>query len=426
MRTVLLTGPGGAGRTTVAAATAVAAARGGTATLLLTTDATDTAGAALGTPTGPVPVTPLPGLTVLRPDPAAGFRADLLALQRHASATLDMLGTAPFHDDELTPLPGSRELALLRALCEAAAGPHELVVADLPATTEALGTLALPERLRRYLRRLLPQERLAARALRPVLGRLARLPMPADGLYEAAGRWDVALATAQSVIEDPGTTVRLVAEPGESGAEAVRTAAAGLALHGLRMDGLIANRLVPESSADPWLGGLAAAQRKTLDAWAGSGGDGAGPGGACGPLYRIAHLGREPRGLDDLAALAAAAGPAGLPGAGPRTAPERSSAPRTPERPAPGTPAGTPPWPLTDHRADEGVLVWHIPLPGAERAELDLVRRGDELVLTAGPFRRVVALPSALCRCTVDGAALRDGELRIRFRPDPALWPRGL
>ncbi len=79
---------------------------------------------------------------------------------------------------------------------------------------------------------------------------------------------------------------------------------------------------------------------------------------------------------------------------------------------------------MTDHLADDGVLLWHIPLPGAIRDELDLVRRGDELVLTVGPFRRIVALPSALRRCSVAGAALRDGELRIRFAPDPDLWPQ--
>ncbi|GHH74338.1 hypothetical protein GCM10018793_15290 [Streptomyces sulfonofaciens] len=403
MRTVLLTGPGGAGRTTLAAATAVRAARAGTATLLLTTDATDSAGAALGTPTGPAPVSPFPGLTVLRPDPAARFRADLLALQRGASSVLGLLGAAPLDDDELTPLPGSRELALLRALRTAAEGPYELVVADLPADCEALAALALPEQLRRYLRRLLPQERRAARALRPVLGRLAGVPVPTDGLYEAAGRWDVELATVQSVIEDPGTTVRLVAEPGEAGAEAVRTATAGLALHGLRADALIANRVLPASGPDPWLGGLAAAQRKILDEWAGARAGGPGPAGGYGPLHEVGHAGREPRGPDDLLALAV---------------PAVAAAP-------PHRAAGHLSWPLTDHRAEDGVLVWRIPLPGARRAELDLVRRGDELVLTVGPFRRVVGLPSALRRCTVDGAGLHDGELRIRFRPDPGLWPRG-
>ncbi|MPY44458.1 ArsA family ATPase, partial [Streptomyces phyllanthi] len=83
-------------------------------------------------------------------------------------------------------------------------------------------------------------------------------------------------------------------------------------------------------------------------------------------------------------------------------------------------------WPVADRSADDGgrVFVWHIPLPGAIREDLDLIRRGDELVVTAGQFRRIVPLPSALCRCTVDGASLRGGELRIRFVPDPDLWPR--
>ncbi|NEC70894.1 ArsA-related P-loop ATPase, partial [Streptomyces rochei] len=44
MRTILITGPGGSGRTTVAAATALAAARRGTRTLLLGADRDDTLG----------------------------------------------------------------------------------------------------------------------------------------------------------------------------------------------------------------------------------------------------------------------------------------------------------------------------------------------------------------------------------------------
>ena len=72
----------------------------------------------------------------------------------------------------------------------------------------------------------------------------------------------------------------------------------------------------------------------------------------------------------------------------------------------------------------DGVLVWCLPLPGAVKEELQLVRRGDELLLTVGPFRRIVPLESALRRCTVSGAALTDGVLRVRFTPDPGLWPR--
>ncbi|MFI8187910.1 ArsA family ATPase [Streptomyces sp. NPDC085946] len=388
MRTLLITGPGGSGRTTVAAATALRAAREGTATLVLSADRTDTLGAALGVGTGAAPVRAAEHLTAWRPDAAEGFRADLAAFQDRATAALDLLGASRLDPEELTPLPGAGELALLRALRDAALSEaYDLLVVDLPPAPHALDLLSLPEELRRYLRRLLPPERQAARALRPVLGRLAGVPMPAEWLYETAARWDVELAAVEAVVADRDTVVRLVAEPGPAGEDAVRAAALGLALRGLRTDVLVANRVLPEASGDTWLAGPVAQQRKVLDAWQ-----------EAYDVRTVAHLGRDPRGADDLAALA-------VPGA--------------------GAPAGPVDWPVTDRLAEDGVLVWHLPLPGAARDDLDLVRRGDELVVTAGPFRRIVPLPSALRRCTVAGAALRDGELRIRFAPDPRLWPRG-
>ncbi len=69
-------------------------------------------------------------------------------------------------------------------------------------------------------------------------------------------------------------------------------------------------------------------------------------------------------------------------------------------------------------------LTWCLPLPGAVKEGLRLVRRGDELLLTVGPFHRIIRVASALRRCTVSGAALTDGVLRVRFTPDPGLWPR--
>lgn len=374
MRTLLVTGPGGSGRTTVAAATALTAAREGRRTLLITADRVDAG--------------PEQGLTVRRLAPGEEFRDDLIALQKRAASALDLFGAGRIEGEELTPLPGSDELALLRALRDAGQGAYDTVVVDLPPAPRALALLVLPEQLRRYLRRLLPPERQAARALRPMLGRLAGVPMPASWLYETADRLDTELAAAQAVIEGPGTTVRLVAEPGPAGADAVRAAATGLALQGLRTDAVIANRVLPDDTADIWFAGLIAQQRKTLAEWKGTYGE---------SLGLLPHLGRDPRDADDLAALGVQA---------PAAAPQPVE------------------WPVTDALADEGVLVWHIPLPGAVREELGLIRRGDELVVTVGPFRRIVTLPSALRRCTVAGAGLREGELCVRFTPDPDLWPQ--
>jgi arsenite-transporting ATPase len=82
------------------------------------------------------------------------------------------------------------------------------------------------------------------------------------------------------------------------------------------------------------------------------------------------------------------------------------------------------PEPLTVERVAADEYVMSVALPHADRREIDLARSGDDLVLTVAGHRRLLALPSALRRCIVDGAALREGRLRVRFRPDPDLWMR--
>ncbi|MFJ4780844.1 ArsA family ATPase [Streptomyces sp. NPDC088762] len=400
--TLLITGPGGSGRTTVAAATALAAARQGRRVLLLSGDVGDPVAALTGEPGEPagpaaevVPglraATAAHGLRVARVDSGEEFREELVALQERGSTLLGMVGARPLGAEELTELPGAEQFALLRALRRAAAAPRtDLVVVDMPPLHQALATLALPAQLRRYLARLLPAERQAARALRPVLAQLAGVPMPAQWLYEAAARWDEELAAVQAVVEADTTEVRLVAEPGPAAADALRLGRLGLALQQLPVAAVVANRTLPQGSAEPWLAGLAAEQEKYAAQWAGE-----------GPLVRVPHLGRSPRGPQDLELLAAAGG----------LVPPADPAPRRA-------------WTVEDRLAEDGVLVWVVPLPGAHKRELDLIRRGDELLLTAGPYRRIVPLPAALRRCTVSGAALAEDALRIRFTPDPGLWPR--
>ena len=225
MRTILITGPGGSGRTTVAAATALAAAGEGTRTLVLSADRTDTLGAVLGVPTGPAPVQVAENLTAWRPDATAGFRDDLAAFQDRASSVLDLLGASRLDPEEVTPLPGAEELTLLRALRDAA-----LSEAARPARRRPAAHPAGP-------RRCSPSPRssaaICAACSRPSARRPAPCapssagspasPCPREWLYETAARWDVELAAVEAVVADRNTVVRLVAEPGPAGADAVRS-----------------------------------------------------------------------------------------------------------------------------------------------------------------------------------------------------------
>ncbi|MFD8479606.1 ArsA family ATPase [Kitasatospora sp. NPDC059673] len=384
-RTVLISGPESA---RIAAATALHHARRGSETLLLAADDPHRAvDDLLGVRLGPDAVELERHLSAARIDEQAAFRSALDGYRDRLAPALDLIGAQPLDPEELAPLPGTRALALLRALPGAKA---EVLVVAAPPPAELIATLALPAQLERYLTRLLPEQRQAARALRPLLAGLAGVPMPTDKLFEARAAASTALAEAAAVITAPGTTVRLVLDAARPAPRALARIRAGLALHGLPLDAVVAHGAHPGDavdSPDPWLARTAARQREQLDRLAGT---------LDVPLLTA----RQPEG--SLEALAEQLYPAG----------------------APRIPAPAEPW--TEDRLDaENLLIWHLPLPGADREDLELLRRGDELVLGAGSYRRVVALPSALRRCTVSGAGLVDGTLSVRFTPDPALWPRG-
>ncbi|MFD0278392.1 ArsA-related P-loop ATPase [Kitasatospora sp. NPDC127111] len=386
-RTILVSGDAAA--PTVAAATALHAARRGHRTLLLAADdphrALDTV---LGVRLEPEPAGYAPGLTVARIDEQAAFRHALGEIGGRLKPALDLLGADPLDPEELTALPGTARLALLRALPAAEA---DVLVVLAPPPAELIGTLALPEQLERYLARLVPEQRQAARALRPLLAGLAGVPMPADWLYEARTKAAGALADARAALTAPGTSVRLVTAADGHPYEELRRIRAGLALHGHRPDAVVVHGALPEGatgSPDPWLAGLARRREEELAA--------------------LAAASDVPVLVTGLAEATLEAVADRLYGDGPGPVPLASG-----------------PWPVEDRLAEDGLLVWHLALPGADRADLDLVRRGDELVVGLGAHRRVLALPSALRRCTVAGAGLHDGVLAVRFAPDLALWPRG-
>jgi arsenite/tail-anchored protein-transporting ATPase len=57
-------------------------------------------------------------------------------------------------------------------------------------------------------------------------------------------------------------------------------------------------------------------------------------------------------------------------------------------------------------------------LPFAERDDLEVGRRDDELLVRVGAHRRAIVLPDSLRRRPVGAASLRDGRLRVLFAGD--------
>ena len=369
MRTLLVTGPGGAGSSTVAAATALTAARAGQRVRLLTTAPPAVAGLADRV-----------AVQVVAAGPAA--EAAWAGHVDQLAALLPALGLPPA--TSVVPLPGAGELALLVELGRvAAAGDTDLLVVDAGPVDRGTALLALPTALRWWLAQLAPPRLRVLAAVRSATTR--GRPAAADAALAALTLVDTLLDRVPVDVE-----VHLVLPPDPRALPALRGTAAAVGLLGSPLVAVTLARVLPGGTGD-WAAQRTAAQDEVRAALRGTG----------FAVGEVAESARPPVDADDVAALAVP-----LPGA-------------TTDRPAAGS-----------HR-DGSAWVLTVPVPGAGRGEVALTRWGDELVVGVAGVRRSLPLDSLLRRCSVAAASVRDpgtpaAALAVRFVADPEQWPADL
>jgi arsenite/tail-anchored protein-transporting ATPase len=408
VRVVLFTGKGGVGKTTLAAATAALLARSGRKVLVVSTDPAHSLGDALDADLGGEPVELEAGLFAAHVEGRALLDDAWGRLKEHLRTLLAGAGVDELVADELTVLPGVEELLALGEVRRAVgSGLWEVVVVDCGPTAETLRLLALPEALAGYLERLFPAHRRAVRGLLTGLAGAGRQAQPAwdrtiaalDGLAEQ-------LAGLRDLLANHATTsIRLVLTPERVVVAETRRTLTALALHGLRVDGLVANRVlpaVPRSMRGPaarWLRERHGEQQAVLTELA----------GLALPLRTATYAPAEPTGIPALLALAGSL----YGGEDPAAAVDVPAEPLLSVRRTAGV--GT---------SVESAFELVLSLPGVGHGSLDLARVDDDLAVTTGGTRRLVALPPVLRRCTVTGAQVADDELRVAFVPDPTVWLR--
>ncbi len=389
MRILLFTGKGGVGKSTIAAGTAALAAQSGLRTLVLSTDAAHSLADAFGVEVGPEPTQIGPNLFVQQVDAQLRFQQSWADIQGYLLSVLDVAGMDPVAAEELTVIPGAEEvLALLELRMHAASGEWDAIVVDCAPTAETLRLLALPEALGWYMTRVLPMERRVVKALKPVLTRVAGVPMPGDSVFDAIERLHGELDEVRALLAGEHASVRLVLTPETVVVAEARRSFTTLSLFGYRVDGVVANRVFPSEGADAWREGWVHAQDAVLkdveESFAGL------------PVWRSPYRSGEPVGLATLVELATEV----YAGTDPMA-----------------EPVGVGPFRIT-RSGKQSVL--RLALPYATEADVDLARNGDELVVTVGSYRRLLTLPAGLTRHRIAGARVEGGELQVRLEESPA------
>ena len=402
MRTILYTGKGGVGKTTLSAATALYSASLGYRTLVISTDIAHSLADALDIELDnePRPVG-IPNLWAAELDTAEELERYWGDVRRRIASALRDEGISAPAAGELAILPGLDEvLALVRIkrYCDSAppdgadseapetGGRYDVLIIDSAPTGAAMRLLSAPDLQRWYTRHLVGLSRGLARMIMPTLRAMIRLPVSETVIQERISGLFDQVNELRAILTDPEqTSVRLVLNPDHMSLRETRRAYTYMSLFGLSVDALFVNRILPDEVSDPffqgWKEDQATYRQEIVETFA--------------PLkvFEVPLLRSEVVGLDALEGMAAQLF------AEPGSDPIKPLSTELPLR----------------FYMEDGRNMLDLRVTGIASGAVDLEKRGDELRVRLGRFRRSLILPQSLAGLQPVWAQVQDGHLRIAF-----------
>src|SRR5690349_17779513 len=384
-RTILYTGKGGVGKTSVAAATARRCAEAGSRTLVISTDPAHSLADALEADVG---------------GEATKVEKRLWAqqvqaqeeLERHWSAVSDWLGGLLMERgvdriaaEELTVPPGGDELfSLLQIKRAVESGSYDTVIVDCAPTGETLRLLSFPDAARWWLDKVFGREQSMLAAARPLARMFLDVPLPDERVMAEIQRLVGNLVEMHELLRDTSAvSMRLVMTPDRMVvAEAMRTFTY-LNLYGYLTDAVVVNRIFPDALAGGYFGGWHELQRDQL-AFVESG-------FAPVPVLRAPYFPHEVMGGERLDELAGALFDG------------RDPAAVLHDRLA------------QELRVDGEKAELRLDLPFVDKGDVALKKIGLELVVRVDGHKRTIVLPGALAGFRPTSARLAEGALVVGF-----------
>jgi arsenite-transporting ATPase len=392
-RTILYTGKGGVGKTSVAAATARRCAAAGLRTVVLSTDPAHSLSDSLEQPLGPDPVEIGECLWAQEVEAQREMEQNWTAVQEWLGKLLADRGVLGVAAEELTVPPGMDELfSLLQIKAHHESGRFDVIVVDCAPTGETLRLLSFPDIARWWLDKVLPWERRLIAAARPFARTFMDVPLPSEDVFSDVQRLVQNLIAMNEILRDrEHTSIRLVMNPDRMVIREAQRTFTYLNLYGYLTDAVIVNRVFPDDVAEGYFAAWHAKQAENLEEVR--------AGFAPVPALTARYFDEEVVGTEMLERLGA-------------------------ELFADADPAAVLHSELA-HRigSRDGHTVLAIRVPFAERDDLTLKKVGQELIVRAGREKRTIILPSALARHRPTGAKLEDGSLVIGFDDGAAAEP---
>jgi arsenite-transporting ATPase len=387
-RTILYTGKGGVGKTSVAAATARRCAAAGLQTVVLSTDPAHSLADSLEAELGPEP-TPC-GDNLFGQEVQAQEE-----MERHWDAVRDWLGELmadrgvdSISAEELTVPPGMDELfSLLQIKRHHDESRFDVVIVDCAPTGETLRLLSFPDVASWWLEKVFPWERRVMSAARPLARSLFDVPLPADAVFEDVERLVRNLVAMNHILRDRArTSIRLVMNPDRMVIKEAMRTFTYLNLYGYLTDAVVVNRVFPDEVAGGYFEGWRELQAEHLELVRSA--------FAPVPILTAPYFPREVLGAEMLDTLGDA-----VFGTGDAAALLHGEL-------------------AQELSGENGRATLRLPLPFAERGEIQLKKIGLEVVVRVGAQKRTIILPPTMAAYSTSGARFEDGALEVQFQKE--------
>jgi len=383
-RTILYTGKGGVGKTSVAAATARRCAAAGARTIVLSTDPAHSLGDALEVPLGAEPAPVGERLWAQQVSAQEELERNWRAVQDWLGEMLIARGVDRISAEELTVPPGMDELfSLLQIRRHHEEGRFDVVVVDCAPTGETLRLLSFPDVARWWLEKVFPARGALLAAARPLAGALLDVTLPGDAVLDDVQRLVINLIAMNEILRDrERVSIRLVMTPDRLVIDEARRTFTYLSLYGYLTDAVVVNRVFPAEVGAYFGAWRERQQRHMADVEAAF---------APVPVLRAPYFEEE------------VVGPAMLDRLGDAAFGGRDAGAVLHRRLTQELEVG----------ADAARLA--LDLPFAEKGDISLKKIGLELVVRVDGHKRTLLLPPALDDFRPAGAEFADGRLHVTF-----------
>ena len=393
MRILLFTGKGGVGKTSLAAATGLQLARLGRRTLVMSVDPAHSLADSFDLETAlfhgktSEPYRIDDHLEILEVNIQKEIKRHWREISSYVVSVLRTTGIGEVEAEELAILPGMEELSAMMYVNQfRREARYDAIVLDCAPTAESMRFVSMPTTLEWYMKHIFPFQRGILKAVRPLANRVSPVELPPDNYFANIQDLFEKLDGVGELLEDPRiTSVRLVTNPERMVLRETQRAFVYFSLHGLAVDGVIVNRVLPEAVTDAWFQEWRASQGRILEEIETY--------FAPVPVKRAPLFTHEVLGRERLEELARA-----LYGEG--------------EDPAAITRTEAP---YTFSKSD-GHYEVRVRLPFAAKGEVSLFKKGDELVVEIGTLRRHIGLPTSMAALAPSRARLENRILTVEMK----------